>query len=76
MNTVLFVLMEVLRLIALIMQPFIPDSASKILDQLGILNDKRGFSFFSETNSLNIGAHINQPEPVFRKLDLDLESIG
>lgn len=74
MNTVLFVLMEVLRLIGLIMQPFTPDSASHILDQLGISSDERSFSFFSKRNALSIGKHIDQPKPIFKKLELDPEN--
>jgi methionyl-tRNA synthetase len=36
MNTVLFVLVSVLRHIAILLQPFMPDSMDKLLDQLGV----------------------------------------
>ncbi|MBL3285296.1 Methionine--tRNA ligase [Rickettsiales endosymbiont of Paramecium tredecaurelia] len=39
----LYVLLEVLRYIATYLQPFIPDGASKMLEQLGIDRDARSF---------------------------------
>ena len=36
METVLFILSETIRKIAILMQPFVPTSAEKILDQLNV----------------------------------------
>jgi methionyl-tRNA synthetase len=38
MNTVLAVLCEVLRVVGVVLQPFMPDSAARLLDQLGAEN--------------------------------------
>jgi methionyl-tRNA synthetase len=44
MNTVLFVLASVLRTIAILLQPFMPESMAKLLDQLGVAEGARGFA--------------------------------
>jgi len=44
MNTVLYVLAEVTRHVALLMQPFVPSAAAKVLDQLAVPADKRDFA--------------------------------
>jgi len=38
---VLFVLVAVLRSVAILLQPFMPDSMAKLLDQLGVPADHR-----------------------------------
>ncbi len=65
MNTVLYVLLETIRIIGLLLQPFIPDSASKILDMLKI--NKRDFAFISE--KLSPGLELMIPQPIFPKID-------
>ncbi|MEI6188641.1 MAG: methionine--tRNA ligase, partial [Alphaproteobacteria bacterium] len=47
MKSVLYVLAETIRYIAIILQPFVPDSATKILDQLSISKDERKFKHLS-----------------------------
>jgi methionyl-tRNA synthetase len=41
MNTVLRVLLETIRVIAVLLQPFMPDTMGKLLDQLGVQADAR-----------------------------------
>ncbi len=41
MNTVLFTLVGVLRTVAVLLQPFMPESAGRLLDQLGVARDAR-----------------------------------
>jgi methionyl-tRNA synthetase len=43
MNTVLFMLTSILRTIAILLQPFMPESMAKLLDQLGVAEGARGF---------------------------------
>ena len=43
MNSVLFVLVSVLRVVAVLLQPFMPDSMAKLLDQLGVAADARQY---------------------------------
>jgi len=44
MNTVLNVLASTLRVIALVLQPFMPDTMAKLLDQLGVSEEARDFA--------------------------------
>src|SRR4029077_12650394 len=44
METILYVTAEVLRQIAILVQPVMPGSASKLLDQLGVPQDARDFA--------------------------------
>src|SRR6202142_2550371 len=44
--TVLYVTAEVLRQVAILCQPFMPESAGKLLDLLAIPADRRGFAAF------------------------------
>jgi methionyl-tRNA synthetase len=44
MHTVLYVLTETIRHLAILAQPFVPDSASKLLTQLAVPDDERMFA--------------------------------
>lgn len=68
MNTVLYVLCEAIRCLAIIVQPVMPESASKMLDQLQIGKDDRGFDTLSASHALKAGTVIEQPQGVFPRL--------
>jgi methionyl-tRNA synthetase len=68
MGTVLYVLCEVIRCLGIIIQPVMPESAEKILNQLKIDADKRDFSFLSPTHALEANTTIDQPIGVFPRL--------
>lgn len=68
MKTVLYVLAEVVRCLALIMQPLTPDSASKMLDQLAIPADQRTFDYISAAQALKPGTKLPAPEGVFPRI--------
>jgi methionyl-tRNA synthetase len=61
--TVLYVTLEVLRIVAILVQPVIPGSAGKILDQLG----QTGRTFADLTTPIQPGLSLPAPEPVFPK---------
>lgn len=75
MNTVLYVTAEIIRKVALLVQPVMPASASKLLDALGVPAEgdagasnasnegPRSFAAFAE--QLRPGTLIAKPEPVF-----------
>ena len=44
MATVLYVVAEVVRRLAMLTQPFMPESCSRLLDQLGVPADRRHFA--------------------------------
>jgi methionyl-tRNA synthetase len=63
METVLYVTAEVLRMVALLIQPVMPTSAAKLLDVLNVLDDKRAFANFAER--LEPGRGLPAPSPIF-----------
>ncbi len=68
MNTVLYVLAEVIRCLAIIVQPVTPNCAPKILDQIKIPTDERMFKHISKDYALKAGIKINKPEGVFPRI--------
>ncbi|MDB2414790.1 methionine--tRNA ligase [Rickettsiales bacterium] len=65
MGEVLYALAETIRVIAILLQPFIPESAGKMLDQLGVDKSERGFEFINENGMLKSGIDLEKPEGVF-----------
>lgn len=68
MATVLYVLAEVIRNLGLIIQPFTPVAAQKILDQVAVAADARDFSFIGEAHALKAGTALPAPSGVFPRI--------
>jgi methionyl-tRNA synthetase len=64
-GTVLYVLMETIRHLALIVQPVMPVSAGRILDQLAVEADARGFAAFGPEHAIEAGTELPKPQGVF-----------
>jgi methionyl-tRNA synthetase len=65
-GTVLYVTAEVLRQVGILCQPFMPASAGKLLDLLGLPADRRQFSVLGNANQrLAAGTSLPTPAPVF-----------
>jgi methionyl-tRNA synthetase len=65
-GTVLYVTAEVLRQVGILCQPFMPASAGKLLDLLGLPTDRRQFSALGDANGrLAAGTKLPPPAPVF-----------
>jgi methionyl-tRNA synthetase len=64
MATVLYVTAEVVRQLAILAQPFIPASAAKLLDQLGI-GGERDFAQLGAGGRLQAGTQLGALQPVF-----------
>jgi len=62
-GTILYVTAEVLRQVAILCQPFMPASASKLLDLLAIPADKRSFDALG--TPIVSGTKLPPPTPVF-----------
>jgi len=71
MKTVLYVLAETIRQLAILVQPIMPESAAKILDQLCV--SERNFDQLGEVGALKAGTAIPKPEGVFPRLELPEE---
>ncbi len=65
MGTVLYVTAEVVRQIAILLQPYMPGSSAKLLDLVAAPADKRDFSALGEGGRLVPGTAIEAPMPVF-----------
>jgi methionyl-tRNA synthetase len=65
MATVLYVTAEVLRHIGILIQPYMPQSAAKLLDLLGVEYNKRSFAELGEGGKLVPGTRLPQPAPIF-----------
>ena len=65
METVLYVTAETVRQIAILLLPFMPQSADKLLDMLSAPADSRDFKALGEGGRLKAGTPIDKPEPVF-----------
>ena len=64
-DTVLYVLAETIRHLGIYIQPFMPDSASRMLDILAIPEDARDFTRVGAAHALDGGTCLPAPEPVF-----------
>jgi len=60
---VLAVTLDAARRIALLVQPFIPESSARLLDQLGVAADARGFANFN--TAVVAGTPLPPPAGVF-----------
>lgn len=67
MNDVLYTTLELIRYIGLYLQPFIPDSASLLLDALNITSEDR--SFESLDKALEAGTDLPTPKPIFPRVE-------
>jgi methionyl-tRNA synthetase len=64
-GTVLYVTAEVIRQVAILAQPFMPESAAKLLDLLAIHSDSRDFSTLGAGQRIAVATHLPAPAPVF-----------
>lgn len=71
LNTVMYNLAETLRIVAILISPFMPNTAPKIWQQLGItadfnqvtLDDAQGWG------RLSVGTKVAKPEPIFPRIE-------
>ena len=65
MNTVLYVLAETIRHLAVLGQPFMPGSCGRMLDQLAVPEDARTFACLGPGHALKPGTALPKPEGIF-----------
>ena len=74
MQATLYHLAEAIRCIAIMLQPFIPQSAAKMLVMVGYSEDKANagisFSELTPKHALKPGTHIAMPQPIFPRIDV------
>ena len=71
METVLYTLIETIRRLVLLVQPFMPDASANILDQLSVPEDERSFNNMKSV--LVVGQGLPKPSPVFPRFVADQE---
>lgn len=71
MATVLYVLAETIRRLAILTQPYMPESSARILDQLGVPDDLRTFRDLDAEAALDPGTKLPKPEGVFPRYQDD-----
>ena len=68
MATVLYVLAETIRHLAVLVQPVMPASGARLLDQLGVPAEARDFAALGAAGALKAGTALPDPEPVFPRI--------
>ncbi|MBA3676292.1 MAG: methionine--tRNA ligase [Sphingosinicella sp.] len=78
MTAVLGTLYVAIRDLAIAIQPVIPDSSARLLDQMGIPEAERSFAALGETDSYkrlaDSGFRLALPTPIFPRLELPAEA--
>ncbi len=69
LSTVLYNLLESIRISAVLLQPFIPTTSEKIFNQLN--TDERTYESCKEFGKLKEGTLLNNPEPLFARIDVN-----
>ena len=69
MKTVLYVLCETLRHLAVVMQPFTPGAAESLLDQLAAPAGERDFAHLGAAHALRPGTELPAPSGIFPRFD-------
>lgn len=67
LGTVLYNLLESIRIAAVLLEPFMPETAGKILKQLN--TDKRDWESLLEFNGMVPGQKVGEPEILFARID-------
>ena len=67
MNTVLYVLLILIKKIALLTQSFIPEGSDKILNQLSISTEERGHEYFDK--DIDYNTSLIAPSGIYPRID-------
>lgn len=69
MQTVLYVLADVLRCLGILVNPVMPEAADKLLGRLSIPEESRGFAALSSSYALKPDTKIDSPEALFPRIE-------
>ncbi len=65
----IYTLLEMIRYIGILLQPFTPRAGEKILDILGIDKAKRSFAFLSKEHVIKPDSKLQTPVPIFPRIE-------
>ena len=68
MKTVLYVLAETIRCIAIAVQPVVPQGACTMLDQLKVPQEHRQYQHINANYALKPGVKIDKPQGIFPRI--------
>lgn len=71
MEAILYHLAEAIRCISIMLQPFVPNAAAALLDQLSVPQDQRSFAHLTPTFALIPGTELPKPAPIFPRYQLE-----
>lgn len=69
LGAVLYNLLESIRFLAVLLQPFMPETAEKIFDQLN--TDCKDYASLSAFGGLHAGDKVGEPVPLFGRIDAE-----
>ena len=69
LETVLYNLLEAIRCGAILLQPFLPETAEKIFEELNTTN--KDINSIKDFNGMEVNTKLNNPEPLFMRIDKD-----
>lgn len=69
LGTVLYNLLETIRFIGVALEPFMPETSAKILDEIGA--DKRDLASLEGFGGLEAGKSVGEPVPLFARIDAE-----
>ncbi|MDE0382647.1 MAG: methionine--tRNA ligase [Defluviicoccus sp.] len=72
-GAILATLIQTIRRIAILLQPFMPDSAGRMLDQIAVDAERRAFANLGRADSVPPGTALPKPSPVFPRLQEEAE---
>ncbi len=70
LKTVLYTLLESIRIGAVLLQPYLPDTSLEIFRQLN--TNKTSFASIKVFGALEVGSCLNDPEPLFKRIERDI----
>ena len=80
MRAVLYTLLRCIRVLAIAIQPVVPSSAARLLDQMGIAPEERSYAFLDDTRWMDRMTTekfaLEQPVPLFPRLEMPEDLAG
>ncbi len=69
LGTVLYNLLEAIRFAAILLEPYLPDTSARMLQQLGVENG--GVESLASFDGMPVGGQVGQAEILFARIDMD-----
>ncbi|MFO1184019.1 MAG: methionine--tRNA ligase [Bauldia sp.] len=76
MASVLFVTAEVVRMVAILVQPYMPKAGAALLDLLAVPAERRDFAWLGTAGRLVAGTALPAPRAIFPRIELPAEAVS